>query len=280
MIQKNSALLFMEETARQAGDLVMRLAAGAVDVSDKGGGNNPVTTIDKAVDAFLKHELCKAYPDHGWLSEETADNPARLKKKALWIVDPIDGTKGLVRWLKNGKPTGAGVVAGTMGFAISVARVVNGVPTEGVIYAPHVGFMVSAQSTNIGAWVNGDYLNPPRAFERCMIQTPSERDATWEAKLATELNLTGVQVGSIALRMALVGVGLGALVANRREPNEWDIAAGVLICQQMQVPVTNMHGQTMTFNKPKPVFAGMVAAAPFLHAPVVKKLQGQAALAY
>ena len=32
-------------------------------------------------------------PDAGWLSEETEDDPARTRRRRVWIVDPIDGTR-------------------------------------------------------------------------------------------------------------------------------------------------------------------------------------------
>ena len=38
------------------------------------------------------HILLQAFPDDGWLSEETADRPDRLGKSRTWIIDPLDGT--------------------------------------------------------------------------------------------------------------------------------------------------------------------------------------------
>src|SRR5208337_2697073 len=55
---------------------------------DSKGKNNPVTTADFEADSELKQILRDAFPDYGWLSEETADSPDRLTRDRVWIVDP------------------------------------------------------------------------------------------------------------------------------------------------------------------------------------------------
>ncbi|MFX6234644.1 inositol monophosphatase family protein, partial [Acinetobacter baumannii] len=77
---------------------------------------------DLAVNALLKARLAALDPDAGWLSEETADNPDRLAKARLWVVDPIDGTRDYVRR----RP----------GWAVSIALVEDGRVVVGVLDAP------------------------------------------------------------------------------------------------------------------------------------------------
>jgi fructose-1,6-bisphosphatase/inositol monophosphatase family enzyme len=60
-------------------------------------GHNPVTEADRAVDAVLRQNLLR--DGEGWLSQETADNPSRLDKERVWIVDPLDGTREFVKGL-------------------------------------------------------------------------------------------------------------------------------------------------------------------------------------
>ena len=50
---------------------------------DKGAGAGPVSEADLAVDRFLRESLTAARPDHGWLSEETADTADRLDRGPL-----------------------------------------------------------------------------------------------------------------------------------------------------------------------------------------------------
>ena len=57
------------------------------------GASSPVSEADIAVNDLLEERLRAATPDYGWLSEESADDEARLGKRLVWIVDPIDGTR-------------------------------------------------------------------------------------------------------------------------------------------------------------------------------------------
>src|SRR3712207_3855926 len=89
----------LRETAREAGAIALGFFRSGLKTSariwSKAGGS-PVTEADVAVDAFLKAELSQAVPEAGWLSEETADDPARLSRELVWIVDPIDGTRAFL----------------------------------------------------------------------------------------------------------------------------------------------------------------------------------------
>src|SRR3546814_5512256 len=114
----------MIAATREVGDMAMARWRGegkAVDVWHK-SHDNPVSDVDLAVDARLKAVLGAMVPEAGWLSEETADNADRLSRRAMWCVDPIDGTRDFIR----GRP----------GWAVSVALVVDGAPEFGVLYAP------------------------------------------------------------------------------------------------------------------------------------------------
>ena len=70
-----------------------RFTPGAIETEYK-IGHDPVTEADRAVDAVLRQNLLRE--GEGWLSEETADNPSRLDKERVWIVDPLDGTREFV----------------------------------------------------------------------------------------------------------------------------------------------------------------------------------------
>ena len=88
-----------------------RFTPGAIETEYK-IGHDPVTEADRALDAVLRKELLR--DGEGWLSEETADNPSRLGKERVWIVDPLDGTREFVIGLPE--------------FCFSIGFVENGVP--------------------------------------------------------------------------------------------------------------------------------------------------------
>lgn len=58
--------------------------------------NSPVTKADKASDKRIREILSEAFPTYALLTEESADDLARLNNDYVWIVDPVDGTKEFV----------------------------------------------------------------------------------------------------------------------------------------------------------------------------------------
>ena len=85
-------------------------------------GGSPVTEADVSVDAFLKIRLSELVPAAAWLSEETHDDPVRLQRRLVWVVDPIDGTRAFL----SGHPD----------WSIAVALLDGGEPVIGFVHAP------------------------------------------------------------------------------------------------------------------------------------------------
>ena len=75
------------DLAGQAGTRLLELRAqgGDPDVLRKAG--------DRLSHEFLAAALADLRPGDVVLSEEGADNPARLGARRVWIVDPLDGTR-------------------------------------------------------------------------------------------------------------------------------------------------------------------------------------------
>jgi myo-inositol-1(or 4)-monophosphatase len=84
------------DAAAEAGRLALDKAARGVARWEKAGGE-PVCEADIAVDALLWQRLGAIDPEAGWLSEESVDDPVRLERDRVWVVDPIDGTRDYLR---------------------------------------------------------------------------------------------------------------------------------------------------------------------------------------
>ncbi len=69
---------------------LMRFFNGTFQISNKEGINNLVTEADFASDKAIKAVIKNTFPDHGIVSEETADFISGSEYR--WIIDPIDGT--------------------------------------------------------------------------------------------------------------------------------------------------------------------------------------------
>src|SRR3954463_7267127 len=132
-------LELLEQAAREAGGIALKFYGGDYKRWSKEGGS-PVTEADLAVNKFLCDQLTAARPDYGWLSEESADDPARLTKAKVFVIDPIDGT---IAFLKN-RPH----------FTICAAVVIEGRPCCGVVFNPATNELYAAR-TGAGASRNG-----------------------------------------------------------------------------------------------------------------------------
>ena len=88
-------LATLVESVRNAGAKVRELVRVGFEVQTK-PDRSPVTTVDHEVNRILHEMQRREFPQDGWLSEESPDDPARLTNARVWIVDPIDGTKALV----------------------------------------------------------------------------------------------------------------------------------------------------------------------------------------
>lgn len=248
----------LENIVREAGRIALAAWPGAghaVETWEKAPGN-PVCAADLAVDTFLKRELGRLLPAAGWLSEETADDPARLGKGLIWLVDPIDGTRDFIR--------------GRAGWAVSVALISERRPLIGMLAAPareEEWIGVSGQ----GSWRNGERLHASSRKEFPGARVPADslpkedRDLQMVAK-----------PNSIALRAAMVAANEADLLATLRWGFEWDIAAAALIAREAGAAISDAFGQPLNYNKRDPRAFGLLISAPGIHAAAVERLAERA----
>ena len=139
-----AALETLVAAARLGGETALRHfrlgAPTSASVAYK-AGDSPVTSADLEVDAQLAAVLRPAFPDAGWLSEETRgrSRPAR-KPPRLLVLDPIDGTRAFM----SGDPC----------WTVAIALVEDGRPVAGVVHAPALGETFAA-ALGAGATLNG-----------------------------------------------------------------------------------------------------------------------------
>src|SRR5437899_1610652 len=128
-----------ERAAREAGAIVRRWYERGVGVAEK-APDNPVTRADLEANACIRALLAAAFPDDGWLSEETADSTERLRQRRVWVVDPLDGTKEFIQHIPE--------------FCVCIALVEDGRPVVAVEYNPAADRLYAA-ARGQGATVNG-----------------------------------------------------------------------------------------------------------------------------
>jgi len=230
--------------------------AGHVVESWDKGGDSPVCAADLEVDGFLKHELGRLLPSAGWLSEETADDPSRLERDLIWVVDPIDGTRDFLR----GRP----------GWAVSVALVSAGRPLLGLLVAPARDEVWTA-TAGTGARLNGVDISASKRREFPGSRVPAD------ALMREDQDLVLVEKpNSIALRIAMVADNRADLLATLRWGFEWDVAAATLIAREAGARVSDAFGEALAYNKPDPRAFGLLVSAPAIHGAAVERLAPRA----
>lgn len=244
--REDRALLI--KAVREAGTLAKTYYdLNAVEVRNK-SNNSPVTDADLAVNTFLLAALMKARPDYGWLSEETKDDGSRRKKKRVFVVDPIDGTRAFIKRLPH--------------FVVSVAVIEDGKSVAGALYNPLTGEAFDAHIGG-GASLNGQ---PIRVTDCAQIEGCSmigydykfKAQKIWPAMTYRSRN-------SMAYRIALVASGQADATIAFTSKCDWDLAAAVLIASEAGASITDREGKPFEFDKDSIVKSGVICASPTLH---------------
>jgi len=222
--------------------------------------SSPVSEADIVIDKFLHSALTTARPDYGWLSEESADTSDRLSRNRVFVVDPIDGTRGFLK--------------GDDSWTVTLAVVENGVSIAGVVYAPARDEMYDA-SLGGGARFNGQPLRRETMPGRHAPLIPAPGAVHQELQDAGLDYARGPAYCSLAYRLVQVASGdLDAAVA-RRGAQDWDIAGAAVILGEVGVTFEDVCAGELRFNRQEIrhgalAAVGEVSLKAALHAALVK----------
>lgn len=212
-------------------------------------GDDPLTAADVAVNEALRAVLPR--DGEGWLSEETVDDPSRLERSRVWIVDPIDGTREFVMGIPE--------------WCVSVALVVDGIPAAGGILSVANGQRI------VGSVDDGVTLNDApaactgRADIRGALVLASRSEVKrgeWAPFLSTPIAVRNM--GSVAYKLGLVAAGLADATWTLVPKNEWDVAGGAALVAAAGGTVMGLDYEPVRFNQPKTLMDGFIATAPGL----------------
>lgn len=222
------------------------------------GGSSPVSEADIAVDTLLRERLGGAEPGIGWLSEESADDPSRLASSLIWIVDPIDGTRGYI--------------AGLPDWAVSAALVENGRPAAACLFAPVTDEFFMAV-TGKGATRNGEPITATRGADLAGIGIAGPKNFLEQvAAIAPPFSVVP-RIHSLALRLARVAQGtIDAAIAGGNS-HDWDLAAADLLVHEAGGALTRFGGEPLTYNRAVPRHGMLVAAGHDRHAALIQLLK-------
>ena len=213
-------------------------------------GSSPVCEADIAVNDLLRQRLTAAAPGAAWLSEESEDDLARIKAAAVWVVDPIDGTRALLD--------------GRADWTISVALVEGARPALAAISAPMTDEMFVAAAGH-GASRNGKTIRASAGgdLDGARLAGPLrylQRMSAIEARIQAQ-----PKVFSLALRLARVAQGEldGAFASGNSR--DWDLAAADLLVHEAGGALTDFNGQSLSYNRLQTSHGALLAAGHARH---------------
>ncbi|MCX7865049.1 MAG: 3'(2'),5'-bisphosphate nucleotidase CysQ [Novosphingobium sp.] len=212
-------------------DLAAHLAfvAGRILIEGRASGLFEGKALGKAGDAtanqFLVHALRQQRPDDGLLSEEEKDNPARLGKSRVWIVDPVDGTREYGEERTD--------------WAVHVGMAVNGAPVLGAVALPGLGLVLrSDQPPEV-----------PPAPERLRMVVSRTRPASEANEVAARLGAELVPMGSAGAKAMSILLGDADIYLHSGGQYEWDSCAPVAVALAAGLHCSRIDGSPLVYNQ-------------------------------
>jgi myo-inositol-1(or 4)-monophosphatase len=239
----------LEGVMREAGALARVTAARPFKRWTKGEDRSPVSEADIAVNDLLRERLTQLAPDAGWISEETEADPEPRTAAAVWIVDPIDGTRAFI--------------AGRPDWTISVALVADGRPRLAALYAPVLEQMFLAEH-GAGATLNGVRMAVSNGADMTGAKIAGPKKYLDRLEKLTPAILPQPKVHSLALRLTQVGAGTLDAAFSSGGSQDWDLAAAHLLVHEAGGLLTDFAGRPLLFNG-LGAHRALVAAGPGRH---------------
>jgi 3'(2'), 5'-bisphosphate nucleotidase len=206
--------------ATAAGELLLEIRPTIADPKElKAAG-------DARANVLILDRLRPARPDDAILSEESADDLARLDHARVWIVDPLDGTREYGELDRDD-------------WAVHVALSVGGVAAIGAVALPAQGITYStAPAPNLAGRPDG----PPRLVVS-RTRPPAVTDAL-QAALGAEL----VPMGSAGAKAMAIVQGRADIYAHAGGQYQWDSAAPVAVAAAAGLHVSRIDGAPLVYN--------------------------------
>ena len=213
-------LLIACAVARDAGALQKRrfLDRDAMIFKFK-GPQDYLTATDGEVEKLVRGRLLSAFPGDTFLGEEDGGQVS----DCTWVVDPIDGTSNFARGIAH--------------FCISIAFVLKGAASIGVIYQPMTDELFAA-AAGLGATLNGEPIRTSSTSRldkallevgRASRQPQAAYLAMLEKVMGTGAAIRGAGSGALAVANVAAGRVDGCFETHMYS---WDCLAGIVLVRE------------------------------------------------
>ncbi len=229
--------------ARTAGALVREAYVSFTPVPDARA--DITTDADRAAQEAILAELRRRFPADALCAEEATPTLAAAAHEGprLWVVDPIDGTRGFAQ--KNGE------------FSVMVAFVDRGRAAVGVVYEPARDRLTRAVLGG-GCWREDGGGEPVR----CRVSATADLAAATLTQSRSKPGVVSRQVEALrparviethsaGVKLALVARGEADLYVNHYPAfHDWDICAGHVLVEEAGGKVTGLRGEEIRYGSP------------------------------
>jgi myo-inositol-1(or 4)-monophosphatase len=226
----NDDLEFAVDVARRAGRLLTE-GYGNITRIDYKSKRDVVTDVDFRSEALVLEAIRQRFPSDAILAEESGAHEGATNADRLWVIDPLDGTVNYA----NAIPY----------YCVSIALVVGGRPSVGVIYDPARDDLLSATADG-PACLNGEQIAASDKDELSdwviSLAIVGRGGITAERRVSKAVRIPR-RMGSAALSLAYVGSGRFDAFVQNGGLSLWDVAAAGLIAERGGATVTDLSGE-------------------------------------
>ena len=220
------------QLAEAAGELLLRTREDNAGIDPK----ELKDLGDKVSHDFLMAELASTRPEDAVLSEEGADDKARLSAERVWIVDPLDGTREFSE-------------AGRDDWAVHVALWQDGQLVAGAVGRPAKGVTYSSADDEPA---RGEAGSPLR------LAVSRSRPPEFVTRLAEHLGAELVPMGSAGVKAMSVLDGEADAYVHAGGQYEWDSAAPVAVARAHGLHTSRIDGSELVYNNENPYLPDLV----------------------
>ncbi|MGH3255433.1 MAG: 3'(2'),5'-bisphosphate nucleotidase CysQ [Streptosporangiaceae bacterium] len=218
-----------------------------VQLRDRGGEPDLLRKAgDRLAHEFLTAELAARRPGDVVLSEEGADDPARLAASRVWIVDPLDGTS------EFGEP-------GRTDWAVHVAlweAEAAGLTAGAVALPAQARFLSTAAPA--GPPPGGEGNGPVR------IVVSRSRAPRLVYGISDLIGAELVPLGSAGAKVAAVVYGEADAYVHAGGFYEWDTAAPVAVARAAGFHASRIDGSQLAYNRADLMMPDILVCRPAL----------------
>ena len=223
--------------ARRAGEIIVRHVDRVPSLNVQAKGRNDfVSEVDQMAERDIIETVRRAYPDHGFLCEETGRSGAE-HCDVTWIIDPLDGTTNFL----HGFPS----------FAVSIAVEIRGRLEHAVVYDPMRQELFTA-SRGSGAQLDGKRIRVSKqaSLDGALIGTgfPYRANTLWMDQYLSMLRAVMEHTAGVR-RPGAASLDLAYVAAGRTDGywelglSPWDTAAGALLIMEAGGRIGTLAGE-------------------------------------